>query len=385
MNKSNLYIILLLGFTINCLGQNISINYDIDTTVFKVAEPLNLWLDFLNTKDDSIGAKYWNSDEVEKYGNDSYFLIERELQFGIDNYLQLLSYSNIKVLSIRKIMEYYKITSLMEFSQKENTSNIQYIFHVYAAQENGELKLFNPLPINSDLYFFSSIVGFIKFHYPKVHNFNYRLAKKQIDFLESISKNFDVPIDTIDYYFASSVEEIQKIKGFDFIIGDNGNQIASGKADSKNRIVYSSGLDEYYPHEFIHILLNPYYPNCHFWINEGVATYFGMSRGKDLDWHLIRLNKHLIQHPEIDLNNMLKLRSLDQYTDYRYVLGGFIISMAYEKGGFELIKILMNAGKTDEDFYSAIENYLEIRKENLNQYIRTALETTYNNINKKKN
>jgi hypothetical protein len=97
------------------------------------------------------------------------------------------------------------------------------------------------------------------------------------------------------------------------------------------------------------------------------------------------LNKHLIQHPEIDLNNMLKLRSLDQYTDYRYVLGGFIISMAYEKGGFELIKILMNAGKTDEDFYSAIENYLEIRKENLNQYIRTALETTYNNINKKKN
>ncbi len=373
-----LYIAFFIITNIHSFGQNIYINYDIDTNVFKVAEPLNLWLNFLSTKDDSIGAKYWNAQEIEQYGEKSYFLIERELQFGTDNYLLLLSYVNIKILNISKIEEYYKITSLMEFPAKNSISNIQYIFHVYAGLENGELKLFNPLSINTKLYLNSTTVGFIKYHYPKSHTFNYKLAKKQNDFLKSLSKHFEVPMDTVDYYFASTNEEIQRIRGFDFIIGNSGTMIPSGKSDFQNRMVFSSGLGEYYPHEFVHILLKPHYPNCHFWINEGVATYFGMSRGKDLNWHLKRLNEYLIKHPEIDLNDMLKLKSVDQFTDYRYALGGFIVKKAFEKGGYDLIKKLMDSGKTNNEFYNALEKYLGVKQESLNKYIREELKNVYN-------
>jgi len=375
MNK--LLILIFFTLSLKSFGQSVTVNYDIDTTVFKVAEPLNLWLDFLNTKDDSLGSKYWNLKEVKKYGQTSYFLIEKELQFGMDNYLKLLSYSNIKILSVKKIDEYFKITSIMEFEPKEKTCNIQYIFHVYTGIENGELKLFNPLEINTKLNFNSTTIGYIKYHYPKFHDFNYELAKKQNDYLIGLSEKFKVNIDTVDYYFANSNTELLKARGFDFLIANSGIEIPSGKADQKNRIVYASGIGEYYPHELIHFLLNPHFPNCHLWINEGVATYFGMSRGKELGWHLKKLNKHLLEHPEINLNNMLELKTLDQYTDYRYVLGGLIIKKAFEKGSYELVKKMLNTGKEDTDFYSAIEKYLGIKRQELNIIIRQELKDKY--------
>lgn len=377
MSYKHFTIIPLFLILVNGFSQNISVNYDIDTSIFKVSKPLNLWLNFLQTRDDLLGAKYWNNKEVKQYGQDAYFLIENELQFGPDNYLSLLgSYADIEVLSIRKNKEYYKITSLMKFKPKGEKSNIQYIFHVYAGMENEELKLFNALDINTKLHLNTSVIGYIKFHYPKTHTFNKALAKKQNDFLVDFSKNFDVPIDTIDYYFTSTNEEIQRIKGFDFLIGDNGEQIPAGRADSQNRIVYSAGLGEYYPHEFIHILINPHYPKCHLWINEGIATFFGQSRGKNLDWHLNKVKDHLVNHPEINLNNLLELRNLDQYTGYRYALGGFIVRKVFQKGGYNLLKKMMNSGTTDTDFYQTIEENLGIKQQDINAWIRNEIKST---------
>ena len=376
MNK--ILIITFLFFSLKSYGQSITVNYDLDTTVFKVSEPLNLWIDFLKTKDDSLGSQYWSTKEVKKYGSKSYFLIEKELQFGMNNFLELLSYSDIKVLSIKRIDKYFKITSIMEFKPKNETSNVNYIFHVYAGKENGSLKLFNPLEINTKLYLNSTNIGYINYHYPKYHIFNYELAKKQHDYLVKLSKNFQVNINPVDFYFANTYGELLKIRGFDFLIGNSGEEIPSGKADPENRIVYTSGVGEYYPHELIHFLLNPHYKNCHLWINEGVATYFGMSRGKTLDWHLKKLNQTLLKHPEINLNNMLELKTLDQFTEYRYVLGGYVIQKVFEKGGYDLVKKMMLAGKNDTDFYNAIEKYLNIPRTDLNKTIRKELNEKYN-------
>lgn len=368
-------ILLAIGFC--SAGQSVQINFDIDTNVHAVAEPLNLWLNFLNTKDDSLGSKYWNEEEVLQYGKSSYFLIENEANFGLDNYLKLLTYADVKVLSIRKRGDYFKISSSMEFQERNGRSNLNYCFHVYAREKNGEWRLYNPLPINCEMNLNTTAFGYIRYHYPKTHPFDNKLAQKQSDFILKVAKDFQVEIDTIDYYFASTREEIQRIKGFDFVFGDNGEQLPSGKADSDNRIVYANGLNEYYPHEFIHILMNPYFPECHNWLDEGLATYLGMSRGKELSWHLARLQKHLVLHPEIDLNEMLELRTMDKYTDYRYVLGGFIMQKAFEKGGVELQRKMMCAGRSDEDFYCTIHENLNISKPELNSWIRQELKKMF--------
>jgi len=53
-----IFFLILLPISLNSFSQNIHVSRGIDTNIFKVSEPLNLWLDFLNTKDDSTGSKY---------------------------------------------------------------------------------------------------------------------------------------------------------------------------------------------------------------------------------------------------------------------------------------------------------------------------------------
>ena len=267
----------------------------------------------------------------------------------------------------------------MEYKPNEGRSNIQYIFHVFIKEDKKELKLYNALGVNTILNMESAIVGNLNYHYLKNHNFNKTLAKKQSDFLLNFSKDFDIQLDTMQYYFGSSHEEINSIKGLDFIIGHNGESFPSGKADPKNKIVYSFGLGEYYPHELIHVVLYKKYNNMHFWFDEGIATYFGMSRGKELDWHLKKVNTFLQSHQEIDLNDLLKYRIVDPLTDFKYALGGFLIKYAYEKGGYELIKKLLLAGSSETEFYEAIKTHLELDKNSLNSFIRNELKKRYDN------
>lgn len=371
---------LLLIFTIATLSyraQDILINYDVDTTIHNVAGPLKFWIEFLKTKDDSTGAKYWNDAEVKKYGDTSYFLLENELDFGMDNFLELLSHSTIKVLQVKQNADLFKISSFMEFKPEAATSNVPYMFHVYVKGQNGSFKLYNAIGINTELYLNHATIGYIRYHYPKSHTFNRALAQKQSDFVTKFAKDFDVQPDTVQYYFGSNHEELDKIKGLDFITGNSGEQLPFGKADAANKIVYSSGLGEYYPHEVIHVLLYKKYKKMHLWFEEGTATYFGMSRGKDLDWHLKKVNAYLLLHPELDLNDLTRLQNMDATTAYKYALGGFLIQYAYEKGGYPLIKTLLNAGNTDAEFYNALKEHLGLEQSTLNTFFRSELKKRY--------
>lgn len=371
----NIYIFLFLSIStiINISYADVKVNYDINTEVFKVEEPLNVWLSFLETKDDKTGSKYWNSEEVEKYGNDSYFILENELSFGNDNFLQMLGYMNVSVIRVNKVSDYFKITSIASFASETDTSNINYIFYIYAKKIDGEYKLFNALKVNSELLLESQQIDFITYFYPKSHEFDLELAQKQNQLIKEISDGMGIPLGEYKYYFANTREEMMNIKGLYFIIGNSGNEIPSGIADIKNNITFSSGLGEYYPHELLHLLINPEYPGTHNWILEGFATYFGMSRGIQLETHIRKLSAHLEQNPNIDLNNMLEFKSIDQYTDYRYVLGGYIIEKAFEKGGYDYLKEVLEKTKTDEEYYSTVAEILEVEKDEINSFIRDDL------------
>jgi hypothetical protein len=151
-----------------------------------------------------------------------------------------------------------------------------------------------------------------------------------------------------------------------------GEKMPSGKAGEDK--VYCGGMGEYFPHEVVHVMLNPVFQNAHFWASEGLATYLGGSRGETLAWHIKRTNAYLKEHPEIDLNDMLSLSNLDEKTAYHYVLGGLIIKKVYDKGGWTMVKKFLRSGKTDSDYYRAIEKYLGIKQSELNAYLRGQLE-----------
>ena len=285
------------------------------------------------------------------------------------------------VIDICQIKDAYSIKSSISLPRKDSTiATVVSIFNIFVKKVDGEFKLYNALIQNTIAYCNTTNIGYINFHHLKIHDFDYELAKKQSDFYLIFSQDFEVPIDTVDYYFAPNNIELQRLRGFDYVWGQFTTNTPSGIADVNRKIVYSTGLNEYYPHEFIHILISPvYYNDCHDWFDEGLATFYGMSRGKELDWHLKRFTMYLKENPTIDLDSMLNYSNMDSFTGFKYVLGGYFMKKAFEKGGIPLQKKFLVTGKEDWDFYYTIEKYLGIKQKQLNEVIRKELYEIYLN------
>jgi len=343
--------------------------------LFDLQKPLTLWLNFLNSKNDRSASIYWNKEEVNEYGDSTYFLLKELDLYQKGDIIKNLQYG-ITVLGITEIENCYKITSKLEFKINDSTFLNPFIFHVYAknTKESEELKLYNPFPINKEKFMASEKIGNIEYIYPKHHKFNKKKAKQQNKEILALAKIYDFTLSDYQFIFTDDRESMYRLRGYDFNYQSIGKEQPSGKANVKNGIVYSHGRAEYFPHELIHLFINPIWPNTHGWLIEGFATYYGGSRGETYDWHLQRLGNYLKNHPEIDLNNMLELRNMDITTGYKYVLGGYLIQLTYEKGGVELVKKLMATGKSDSELYTTIEKLLGIKKIDLNEYIRKHLE-----------
>lgn len=369
-------LLFIILYPILSYSQHIYVDQSLlqNVELFQVNEPLDLWLNFLKTQDDKIGSKFWNDQEIEQFSDSTYFQMPDLDYFELGNKIETLNYGTT-VLSITKSDSLFKITSKFEYRINDSASITPFIFHVYAAKEKSSdsLKLYNPFPINKKLNMQEFTFKNIKYVYPKNHNFNKTLAKKQYRIVQNIKKNFDLIREDASFIFTSDRTSYFQMRGYDFHFQNNGIEYPSGNADVPNNTVYSYGCDEYYPHEIVHLLINPKWPNSHGWFLEGFATYYGGSRGKTLDWHLEKLNTYLLNSPELDLNNLLELISMDDFTDFRYVIGGLFIKIAYEKGGTEMVKQLMASENSDFGFYKTIESTLGVKKESINEYIRDYL------------
>lgn len=367
---------LFLTFTFCVNAQKIQVDplLSLNADLLQVTEPLELWKNFLSCKNDTEGAKYWNQDEVKQYSDSTYFQLRDLDYFELGDYI-----SNLKrgatVLSISKIDSFYKITTMFSLKLEDSSIVTPFIFHVYAGIEmkSGKLKLYNPFPVNKQLYLKSCIYKNVNYIFPSDHRFNKRLANKQNQKIRTVENEFQSKLHQPMFIFSHNKEMLYRMLGYDFHFEISGNDVPSGKADEKNNVVYSHGVDEYCPHELIHLLVNPKWPAAHLWFIEGFATYFGDSRGKDLDWHLQNLKQYLIQNPTVDFNTISDKHSVDMYTDYRYVIGGLIVKLTYEKGGAELVDKLMTFEDSELGFYKAIEDVLGVKRIDFNGFVRRCL------------
>jgi hypothetical protein len=222
----------------------------------------------------------------------------------------------------------------------------------------------------------SQKVANITYHYPPSHKFDLNKAERLRTFQDSLIKIFDVKIRPIDFYVAKSFDDYEKAVGFDFMLSMGSQIRSSGNTDVRNCIIYSGGEGEYFPHELVHIYVNPLFPNANGWLLAGISAVYGGSLGRPLSYHYKRTNEYLKLHSEIDLNNFLEnFGSIDQRTSPVYVIGGLFSQLALEKAGIsELRKFLSLDTRQDENFYKAIETEFGIPKNELNDFIRKEIE-----------
>src|SRR5690606_19765611 len=277
----------------------------------------------------------------------------------------------VHILSIKFKNGTGQIKAQFAYCKEDGSPYVLAIANYVARREKGTFKLYNALTVNKQNWNCIT-VGIVDFYFPTYHKFDHEKAQKLNDFLNETCKIFGVNPKPFEYYLADDYDEIQNLKGLDYYIGMGGQSRPSGK--STDNKVYCGGLGEYYAHEVYHVQIDEHFPNKHFWVSEGIATFLGGSRGKNLDWHIKRTNLYLQEHPEIDLRNMLRLTNLDGQTAYHYVVGGLMVKKIMDKGGWRLLKSFMSSGKNDEDYYKAIEACLGVNKSELNNYIREQLQ-----------
>jgi len=364
MKHREVNILILFLISANFLfSQKVSYNHLVNSTDVETKKVIELFENYLKSDPSDLKtSKYWNSAELKDHKK--FDFLESEFQPSL--YMGL----PVHVLSIKSKDGLYAIKAQFSYCKEDGTPYVLAIVNYYAQRENNDFKLFNALTINRATWKCSN-VGLVDYYHPDYHKFNFKKAIKLNEFINDVAKNFDINPIPFEYYLADDYDEIQALKGIDYYIGMGGTSKPTGKATDDK--VYCSGLGENYPHEVFHLQVDKNYPNKHFWVSEGIATFIGGSRGKELNWHIKRLNDYLSEHPEINLNNLLQLKNFDEFTSYHYALGGLIAKNIFEKGSWSMVRAFMNSGKTDEDYYSAIEQYLGIERTDLNSYLRAQL------------
>lgn len=357
-------IITLLIFSLSAFGQKVTYNHIVDSTDAEGKEIMELFENYLASNPQNKQRNhFWNVKEQEQ--NKNYDFLESEFQPSL--YMGF----PVHILSIKFKNNVCLIKAQFSNCKADGSPYVLAIVNYVAKKENGQYKLYNYLNYMKESWTCTT-VGMVDFYYPLYHKFDFEKAQKLNDFVNQTCNNFDVQPKHFEYYLADDYDEIQELKGIDYYLGMGGRSEPSGKATDNK--VYCGGLGEYYAHEVFHVQIDEYFPEKHFWVSEGIATLLGGSRGKSLAWHIKRTNLYLQKHPEINLNDMLKLTNLDNQTSYQYVLGGLIAKKIFDKGGWGLLKEFMSSGKTEENYYDAIEEHLGIKKSEMNDYTREQLQ-----------
>ena len=327
-------------------GQGLTINPGVDTLDTDAQKALSFYRQYLNEfKGQKIPEdfnKYWSQKDCREYK------IPDPAIYSINSDFPIYTSTQVRtIMSIKPQREYVHIKTFFGWVNNNNVTALGISNHYIGIDRSGKPVFLNPLELNTKNWS-STTVSNVTFCHPPSHTFNKASADNLIRSIRRLEKEWDLKPISIQYYFAGTREEIDFIRGLNFSIMAGNRSKASGMADEHNNIVYSTGLGENYFHEVVHIYLNRLYPGSP--LKEGLAVFYGGSMGKGLDWHVNRVKKYLVDHPEIDLNKPDDFWYMDNLTNPESTIMGTLCSLAHKKDGITGLKKIMEYTTMEEIF-----------------------------------
>jgi hypothetical protein len=365
---SSIWIFIFLFSVMQTFGQqtnfDVTIHSRVDTTHIETKEVANLWINYLSSKPDSLTDNpYWNNAEKIKFRNFD-FSVPYLYQFPSN---QLLNYYKPTILSIEKEGDYYGIRTIFAadgLQGEYRKSNPWCITKLYAVQENGEWKLKNALPIITENWN-KKTIGKITFIYPPSHNLDEELAKKASRFCDEITEEFQFPQwKPFDFYITNSGDELGKLLNFDFSFAG----YTTGIGMNENRMLLSGLGSEFYPHEFIHLIVPDI--DRHGLMEEGFATWKGGQGGKTFEESANILANEIYLNQTITFTDILNKKWGWQYAAF-YITGAIFFKAAYDKGGIVLVKKLLETPNDNEKLIQTICSLFEIEKNEIDIFWRS--------------
>lgn len=372
INKFIVIIALLLFFNNNyaqIIETQLAGGIDIRNT--EINQIFLLWKDYLSSNPDEIyDNPYWNIEEKERYK--SYDLLKSE---GFLNpSLYGLQPKNI-VLYIKKEGDHFIINSLYYWLTEDNQLSPLAITNVVVKKDLDEFRLYNQLPYNTSTWSREKI-GFIDYYYHDDYKINHKKALEANRFLKNLFDIFDIKQTSVRYYIARNCDEIQKIKGFEYVISMGRIPNICAFYDTFNNIVYTTQISgEFHEHELIHII-NSKFPDAHSILLSGLSVYtdsYNSHLGKPLLYHLQKLKTRLEEDPNLDLKEWDNIKSEDSESEPYYIIGAIMIDYMLRNGGIDCLKNALNFGSSNEDIYTFFESVFNIDDQNLGSVLKKHL------------
>ena len=363
-------IIILLALTRVGMGQRyqqFSLNAGVNATSPDKQVVLALWDTYLGSRFKKQG-QFWAPAELKKYPKGDLLLSEGYVSPNVYQFT-----TQKIILSLEAVdSAHYKCRTLFYWQNPADTVQKMTVFctiNTYFERQQHQWFLLNYLTSYTRSWS-TDTVGYLTYKLPPARTLDRAQAAQANQFLVSLFHDFGITPFPVTYYLAADCEEVQRMKGFDYVVG-MGSSKTCGFYDEVNHLVYAGGLAESYVHELVHVI-NPYFPKAHSLLLTGYSALRGGHFGHDLAYHKKRVRAYLATHT-VDLQNPLSFTSLDEQTNPQYVMGGIFCEAALRAGGLPKLKKLFSYGTSDEAFYTALKQEFKLDKKDLPRFIERSL------------
>lgn len=351
-----LLFIILISVSTGTFAQKISFSKQIanssDENTIAIKEQ---WKSYLTdcvksyiTKNEELLHKYWNDLDVQ---NKYYSIAMHQISDKIPTcfYGEMVTYDITKLDD-----EFYRIKTLALLSDSIS-KGVAANFTLFAKVVNKEVKFHSFLEIEKpNLQSYST--EHIKYLYSEAFPFDKKEAESAEKLYCKLLNDFDVDRNTkITYVVANSLDEANKLIGFDYSIRSSASKDAGYYIQSSN-MMFSSQVAHL--HELVHSVVQTKYPNAPQLFHEGIATYLGGTNGQEFPFHLKMLKKIANNQENIDFSNFNEWNKIiDDKTNPFYTIGAILIDYAYKIGGQEKVESLF---KSNEEVTMTIKKDLGI-------------------------
>lgn len=335
---------------------DLTISSRVDTTYNADKKAIfHLFKNYLEARPDSFyNNPYWTA--KEKGAKDSSVIADFYVGFYSLHLKPAVLFANWKpfILTIEKIHESKYSMRVALISDTLSTDKILTIINLNAIREHDKWVLENS---------FRDIVAswktkqfkHIQYVYPPSYLFNEELANKSVNFCDSVARLLSIQkLDSFSYFVCDNPDKMGLLFGYEFY----NQNYTTGMTSSSKKHIYSAKGNEYYPHEFMHMVLNNNMKgSLDYMIQEGLCCFLGEFGTQKYEYNLIYLaNDFLNKMPSYTFSNLLTNSA--NYNGYSaaYPTGSLIVEIIYNKKGYQgIIQLLNSKADTEESICTTVK------------------------------
>ena len=307
----------------------------------------------------------------------------------------------LELFKFLKTIEYRSIKPIKVLAKASKVSKKRYLLEItYMKSDSKGNSITNAICSliaikRSDKIFFSSPIGFhtadwknqiigkINYHYKE--KFNQNVAEKFNTNNSKISTKLGLKTENLFFYKCSDYQEVLRIMGVSY--SSKPNEDTQSSTIINNTII--SGLNsEDFSHDIFHFYSSKLFKseNRNWTTEEGLAyswgnAYYTKNENEMItrDELVFHLKKYLDENQDEDFltlffKNPRIFKTLSSKVSLKSTISSLLCDEVEDEKGIDGIKVLINCGKGDDNFFKTLDELIGINKDNFNTKIKKILE-----------